>query len=135
MEFRRVLFRSEFDRDSIFGFKSRTGHTIAVDDENNLITVQHKDGYFIELKEGEVVVGKDTRVVIRDEAIELGKADSLEPAVLGDKLTTWLDSLIGTVSNLKIDVAGSTGTLNVVSITDLELRKQELSTILAKYIT
>ncbi len=87
----------EFVGSEIFGFKSRNGHMVVIDDENNYITIQHKDGYYLELKEDKVTLGSEVRVEINDEAILLGKKtqeNGLEPAVLGDTLKEWLTSCV-----------------------------------------
>lgn len=125
----------EFDRDTIFGFKSRTGHIVAVDDEDNTITVQHKDGYFIELKEKQVTIGSKKQVVIKDDEILLGKSNSPEPAVLGNQLKEHLGELIDLLKAMTIPTSAGPMVMNSASAEAFTAWKNQLGKILAKFTT
>jgi len=120
----------EFDRDSIFGFRSRTGHLVAVDDENNSITIQHKDGYYLEVKEDKVTIGNNVRVEIHDKGIDIGKQANLEPAVLGNTLKDWLTDLVTEITKL---TTAQTIPMNAASIAALQVHAAKLPEILAKF--
>ena len=122
----------EFTRPTIFGFKSRTGHIVAIDDdeEHNYILLHHKDGYFIEIKEGKMTVGGDVRVEIKDNGINIGKKDDMEPAVLGNALKGWLEDLILQLTKLQTVDAKNMNPENIQGFIDHGL---DLDKILAKF--
>jgi len=123
---------TEFDNDEIFGFKSRTGHLVSIDDGNNTITIQHKDGYHFEIKEDKITIGNDVRIEIQDDGISLGKKSvSLQPAVLGNDLKQWLSDILTLVSAGLVD--STTGKVVPFNAPDVVKLTTDLEKILAKY--
>jgi len=120
----------ELDTPDKFGFKSRTGHIVVIDDENNYITVQHKDGYYIEIKEDQVTIGEKIRTVIADDSIKLGDVDSLKYAILGDNLKDWLSDLADILREFKT-LQGDV--VNPETVSKIEALKTQLPKILAKF--
>lgn len=123
----------EFVGHEIIGFKSRTGHIVSIDDneDNNSITIQHKDGYYIEIKEDKITVGNDVRIEIHDKGIDIGKKnDGLQPAVLGDALKQWLQDLVIEITKLQTVDAKN---MNPANITTLTEHAATLPEILAKF--
>lgn len=131
----------EFEGSEIIAFKSRTGHMVAIDDENNFITIQHKDGYYIELKEDKITIGNEVRVEIHDKGIDLGKksdTEELEPAILGNALKDWLETAIDIIKAASLDTPDgpNTGAVNQASTgVLLDTHKGKLNEILAKFDT
>jgi hypothetical protein len=67
----------DFDDINVYGFKTPKGHFVTIDDTKDIITVKHKDGLTLSLKQSEFYIGKDS--------------EKLEPMVLGETLKKELE--------------------------------------------
>lgn len=76
-----------------YWFKTPKGHSILIDDGNNKITVNHKDGAYIILNK--------TGISLKADKVSLGDEDgSDEPAVLGDKTETLFNDILSELITL-----------------------------------
>jgi len=116
----------------MMGVKSRGGHMVIIDDLNDTIIIRHKDEQTIELRKDKIILGNDVRVYIEDDKVTLGK-EQQQPAVMGDDLKDWLQTLSDLVKDLIIDPSDGPQKVNITNITQIENHKAKLDGILAKF--
>jgi uncharacterized protein involved in type VI secretion and phage assembly len=129
----------EFRNPNIWGIKTRGGHTIIIDDENEVVKISTKAGHQFTLddkaKEVNLKVNEGTSLNLSEKSIKLGTAD-MEHSVKGDTLKDLLSefaSIFSMAPTGKLTVSPYGLVLSPESLADFTKWSQKLSRILTKY--
>lgn len=127
----------EFTNSSVYGFKTPLGHKVYIDDNTNIITLEHKDGtkfsidegkFELKHKDGQVFTMENDKIAQDASGIELGKAN-LEPALKGDQTYNLINQLILDLSSADVVVGGVPGTFGPTFLSKIPNLNTKLATI------